>query len=71
MHAGKRETTQNIGHVKINIKDVVRNRRLQDVWALQVRRLCMPGPTWSQHSEWQSPVGCLTCGGSIGIRRCC
>ena len=34
--AGKRETTQNIGHVKINIKDVVRNRRLQDIWALQV-----------------------------------
>ena len=37
VRAGKRETTQNIGHVKINIKDVVRNRRLQDVWALQVR----------------------------------
>ena len=35
--AGKREKQEAIGHAKINVKDVVRNRRLKDAWALQVQ----------------------------------
>ena len=54
--AGKRETTQNIGHVKINIKDVVRNRRLQDVWALQVRIVVALNSKSSPHVRAQGPI---------------
>ena len=41
---GKREKQEGIGSVKINIKDVVRNRRLKDSWALQVSssHACLP-----------------------------
>ncbi len=37
--AGRKETKQKIGNLRLNISEVVRNGKLRDSWALQVRCL--------------------------------
>lgn len=42
--AGRKETKQKIGNLRLNISEVVRNGKIRDSWALQVRRQSQRSP---------------------------